>query len=328
MSTSPVVSYAACDDLWIVTCYFNADRYRTKAENYTRFVEPLARAGMRLVTVECAFPWTSYDLAQKEEGFRVLAKDVMWQKERLLNLAIARLPKEVRKVAWLDCDVLFTNPRWALEASRLLEEYPVVQLFDEAVRLPRGHASYRGAGEVWPGFAATLPRDPDAVYSGRFDRHGHTGFAWAARRETLSAGLFDTCVAGSGDHLMAHAFCGDWDSPCIDRIVGHRSPHRERFLAWSHGIYPGVRARVGAVPGRILHLWHGDFANRRYVDRNRELAEFGFDPWTDLKVGPSGCWEWASRKPRLHRWASDYFGRRKEDGEAAVRGRGVGHAAR
>jgi len=50
------------------------------------------------------------------------------------------------------------------------------------------------------------------------------------------------------------------------------------------------------------------------VDRNRVLAAFGFDPARDIRIGPSGCWEWASRKPELHRWAREYFYFRREDG--------------
>jgi hypothetical protein len=69
------------------------------------------------------------------------------------------------------------------------------------------------------------------------------------------------------------------------------------------------------VPGTVLHLWHGEVGHRRYVRRNQELAGFGFDPATDLRVGASGCWEWSSDKPGLHQWAREYFGQRLEDGE-------------
>ena len=34
--------------------------------------------------------------------------------------------KNDSKIAWLDCDVLFTNPDWAAETSRLLDRYPGV----------------------------------------------------------------------------------------------------------------------------------------------------------------------------------------------------------
>lgn len=312
----PATRYAPAEDLWILTSFFNPRGYTSKRLNYERFAEPIRRAGMRLLTVECAFPWTSFDLGSAPDVIQLRAKDVLWQKERLLNVAIRQLPPEARKVAWLDCDIAFASASWAVETSQKLDKHPVVQLFDRAIRLPRGDTYYRGRGDIWHGFAATLPRDADGVFSGRFDRHGHTGFGWAARRDFLDRhGLYDTCVAGSGDHLMAHAFCGDWDSSCIDRIVGGEGRHREYFRDWSQEIYPSVRARVSHVPGTVLHFWHGDFAKRRYVDRNRELAEFAFDPRRDLKVGASGCWEWASAKPDLHRWAFEYFGKRDEDGD-------------
>ena len=95
---------------------------------------------------------------------------------------------------------------------------------------------------------------------------------------------------------------------------GPNPPHADHFAAWAEGVYRSVRAKVTALPGTLLHLWHGEVADRRYVDRNRELAAFGFDPRSDLRIGRSGCWEWASRKPQMHAWARAYFGLRREDG--------------
>jgi hypothetical protein len=239
----------------------------------------------------------------------------MWQKERLLNLALRHLPIHCTKVAWVDCDVLFERPDWAVQTSKLLDTFPVVQPFDRVIRLPRGRVSYQGDGDLWPGFASVYAKHPDLMLAGDFARHGHTGFAWAARRDLLERhGLYDACISGSGDHMMAHAFCGDWSSPCIDRILGAGTAHRAHFTSWCRNLYKDVRARVGVAPGSLLHLWHGDMEHRRYVLRNRELASFDFDPQRDLRVGESGAWEWNSNKPALHEWAVSYYASRKEDG--------------
>ena len=80
-------------------------------------------------------------------------------------------------------------------------------------------------------------------------------------------------------------------------------------------MYADVRARVGYVPGAVLHLWHGETANRRYVDRNRELAGFGFDTEEHLREAGNGCWEWTAEGAAMDKWAREYFARRKEDGE-------------
>jgi hypothetical protein len=312
----PADRYAATAELWVVTAYFNPAGFHSRRRNHDLFQERIEAAGIPLVTVECALGDRPFELPPGPGVRRVRGRDVMWQKERLLNLAIADLPDTCRKVAWLDADVLFENPDWAALAAARLDEFPVVQLFDRAVRLPREAVADNGHGDSYPGFAAVYARQPQRLLAGDFARHGHTGFAWAARREVLGErGLYDACIAGSGDHMMAHAFCGDWASDCVDRIIGVANRHRGYFIDWCKAVYPRVRARVGFVPGALLHLWHGEVGDRRYVDRNRELAGFGFDPAGDVRVGADGCWEWASRKPDLHRWAAGYFARRREDGD-------------
>jgi hypothetical protein len=300
-------------DLCAVTCYYNPEGYRSKLRNYSIFEE---RLGVPLVVVECALGGVGFELSDRAGVVCVRGRDVMWQKERLLNVAIQNVPSVFSKIAWLDCDVLFTNPQWAEETSRLLDRYPVVQPFSDVVRLERGELADSGGGERWRGFAAAYHDEPHSLLNGDFARHGHTGFAWAARREVLGErALYDGCVAGSGDHMMAHAFAGDWHGACIQRMFGGNAAHRQHFAQWSKLIYPRVRGAIGYAQGSLLHLWHGDTANRRYVNRNRDLAGFGFDPAVDVKLGASGCWEWSSDKPELHRWAVEYFGSRKEDGE-------------
>jgi len=316
-------SYEPCNDLWVITCFFNPEGYQSRLDNYHLFRQVLERSGIGCLTVECVFGGRPFVLPESGT-LRVRSDAVLWQKERLLNLAITRLPASCRKVVWMDADLLFVNPEWAVEASARLERYAVVQLFDTVIRLRRGQLSAGPQRESWRSFAAVYTRSPQALLSADFARHGHTGFAWAARRDLLERhGFFDTCIAGSGDHVMAHAFCGDWHSGCIQRVLDEGHPagpnrHLEHFVDWSRAVYPDVRAAVGYVPGKVLHLWHGETVHRRYVTRNRDLAGFAFDPRADVRIGPNGCWEWDSDKPALHQWAIDYFRSRKEDGEACL----------
>jgi hypothetical protein len=308
--------YACPPHFSVITSYFNPNHYRTKRTNYEIFRRSMEVSGIPCITVECVFPGAQPDLA---ESVRIHAKDIMWQKERLLNLAIRRLPSDCKIVAWLDCDVLFENPGWAVEAALELERHQVVQLFSDVVRLPPGSLWGTAGVDQWAGFGSVLKRTPNLLLQGDFARHGHTGFAWTARRELLARhGLYDSCIAGSGDHMMAHAFAGDWNGGCIDRIVGSRNEHRTHFEKWARSIYKEVRARVSVVDGTLFHLWHGDADKRRYVLRNRELASFAFDPHTDLRIGDSGAWDWASGKIDMHAWAVEYFGLRCEDGAPAT----------
>src|SRR5690242_12714716 len=113
--------------LWAITSYFNPIHYRSRRSNYHLFREQL---NLPLVAVELSFDGhfelTSDDaeiLIQKSGG------DVMWQKERLLNIAMANLPTECQSVVWIDCDVVFQRTDLAEQILRELERAPLVQLF-------------------------------------------------------------------------------------------------------------------------------------------------------------------------------------------------------
>jgi hypothetical protein len=304
------LSYTSADDLWIVTCYFNPLSYATRLDNYLRFKAPFARCEARFITVECAFENQPFVLPGRNV-IRMRARDVMWQKERLLNLAISGLPSECRKVTWLDCDILFQNPDWLVQTSRLLDRVPLVQPFEKIVYPDKGNSFYSSDSPSFTkGFAVSFASAPTQQIVGNFEGHGHSGFAWAARREVfMKIGLYEACVAGDGDHMIAHAACGDWDNPCVvHTLVG--LDHREHFREWAREFYKGAQAQIDYVPGTIIHLWHGDGRRKRFVKAQTN----DFDPRIDIRIGPTGALEWNSDKPELHQAIKRYFVGRKEDG--------------
>jgi hypothetical protein len=300
--------------LWAITSYYNPASYQRKLQNYRLFKTKLEEQGIPLLTIEVSYDG-KFDLDHQENTIFLNGKSILWQKERILNLSENYLPNDCDRVVWLDCDILFESSGWAKATSHLLDEFPLVQPFSEVIRLPIDHTWYQKEGEKWNSFAYIYQSKPQECLFGDFDRHGHSGFAWAARREILNVGLYDACIIGSGDHVMSHAFVGDWDSPCIYRVLGRKGNHLRHFLDWSKRIYPLIRGKVGCLPGRIFHLWHGETVNRKYVSRNKKLYELGFDPYKDIKIGKNGLWEWNSPKEEMHKWMIDYFQERQEDTE-------------
>jgi hypothetical protein len=276
---------------------------------------PFSSGALPLIVVECASPGETWQLMPAPNVVQLRTSTRLWQKERLLNRAMTKLPAQFKKIAWVDADILFENPDWAIQASELLNRFAVVQLGDRVIRLPEANGADGEQGVTWETFAAVYRQDPHALLHGDFAYHGHTGFGWAVRRTALADGmLYDACIAGGGDHVMAHAFCGDWESPCLTRMMGDHSPWHRHAMKWSAEIYSRTRARMGVVPGSVFHLWHGDLATRGHVRRYQSLHEECFDPETDLQIDSGGCWRWSSEKPRLHRAVSDYMiGRAGED---------------
>ena len=110
----------------------------------------------------------------------------------------------------------------------MLDTNSVVQLFDSAVRLARDENPANPMASAEESFVAVLQRHPTSHTSGQYQQHGITGFGWAARRDVLERhGLYEHCLAGSADHLMAHAFCGDVVSPCIQRTFQGNTRHQQ-----------------------------------------------------------------------------------------------------
>jgi hypothetical protein len=304
-------------DLAAVTCFFNPAGYKTKLINYRRFREQFSKVGVQLFTVECAFRDKPFELTGERNLIQIRTDSIMWQKESLLNKAIAALPKKYTKVLWLDCDILFKNPGWAAESARLLDTYSIIQPFEIAVPLQENETEFLGLSEAAPSFASIFTKHPQNLLLGRFHRHGHTGYAWGARREVFhELGLYGAEIVGNADHLMAHAFCGDFDSPCVGRIVGENTPYRKHFQKWCGPVYRRIRSRLSYVPGVICHLWHGDRKDRHYDDFKfrKEFPRFKFDPSRDICLDKSGCLKWNSINDELHDWAENIFTLRKEDG--------------
>ncbi|MBN3879904.1 hypothetical protein [Nostoc sp. JL23] len=284
----------------------------------TNFRERIEASRLKLIIVECAFNEQEFTLNNSSKDtiiIKVKATDVMWQKERLLNIALSQLPTACKKVAWIDCDLLFNNSEWAVEASKLLDIFPVIQLFEIGIRLPKDQEIYRGEGEIWQSFASIYQDKPNHIYKG-YINHGHSGFAWAARKDLLlKHKLYDAAIVGGGDEYMVHAMCGAWYSICVARNLGKSKYHFNYFINWAENFYKDVSGQVGCVSGSVFHLWHGDSKDRQHLERNIQLHISNFDPKNDISIDENGCWKWNSEKTYMHQWIKEYFLQRKEDGD-------------
>ena len=323
--------------LWAVTSFYNPAGYRRRKANYLLFRERLA---LPLLAVEWS-PTGEFELRPGDADLLIQLHggDVMWQKERLLNIGVARLPAECTHVAWLDCDLVFEREDLGEATLAALDAAPLVQLYDRVAYLARtpldalarlgnctsGTVSFEreGAAAAYA-TAARRGRPAPAVpvateHPGDFARMPSVGFAWAARRELLERHpLFDEWIVGGGDSAYFHAAAG---SP--ERVVenhGLASPHRDQFLPRARELAHAIDGRIGHVPGRVYTLWHGDFADRCYRSRHSILARHGFDPRRFLRRSPSDVWEWSDASHGLPDEIRAYFEQRKEDGLITSRG--------
>lgn len=308
------------DELWAITSYFNPASYWRRLANFKTFREHLS---IPLVAVELAYgPDFELQEADAEILIQLRGGALLWQKERLLNVALHALPATCRKVAWLDCDVIFEKPGWCEAASSLLDSAPIIQLF-RAAHYPPPHWTPDTAQMVAP--ELTRPSAAYSLASGtppatcfgfqEYDRRrtSATGLAWAARREVLDQhGFFDTCIVGGGDNAFVCAANNCFDGLIQRHMMNERE--RERYLAWGKPYCKTVGATTEFLDAEVFHLWHGNLSDRGSRTRHSGLRCFAFDPFEDIAMDESGLWRWNSDKPAMHEYVREYFVSRREDG--------------
>lgn len=305
--------------LWAITSYFNPAGYRTKKHNYDLFRRHL---GVPLLAVELAYE-QRFELSAGDADclIKINGDHVLWQKERLLNIGLSHLPEQCTAVAWIDADVVFENPNWPAQTLEALETHCFVQPFDEMLELEchqtlaehnrlstqrRSFASAYARGEVPADYLASCGKG--AKY------HLAPGRAWAGRRSILQQiGFYDAMILGSGDRAMVNAMLGEVES----YIASHwlTPTHAAHYRNWAAGFYQLAQSKIGHIPGRLTHLWHGSLKDRNYHGRQEILIENEFDPAQDIECGTQQPWRWKnSSKPRLHHAVAEYFRDRREDG--------------
>ncbi len=299
----PAAPYRPINRLAAVTCHYNPCGYRLLEDNYHRFVQALP-AELELWTIELAFGDAPFRLPESPRMLRVRggARHVLWQKERLLNLAISALPANVDAVAWLDADLIWLNRSWVEEARQRLEHYNAVQLFEHVHDTDREGR----VGQKFPGHVYAKTEGLG---------YGRPGGAWAARREAIVCGLYDRHAIGGGDSATLFAWEGRERLP---ESLNHGTAWEEHYRDWAARSFDLVRASLDCVPGDVVHLYHGSRPNRQYVERYKIFHENAYDPEGDLEIdSETGLLQWSAaareRKPDLIRRVAEYFEQRRED---------------
>ncbi len=297
-------------------------------------------SGANLWTTEIAFGERPFEVTESSNPRHVQFRtvDELWHKENMINLSLARLPDDWKYVAWIDADVMFSNPDWVEETIQQLQHYHVVQLFGHAIDLgPDGSpiTQHRGFAKAWidggykcpnqrtkARIEANLrgekyveepycpyPEYPGSAINGSF---AHTGYAWAATREFMEAtgGLMDFAILGSGDHHMAMAIIGESEKTFPGDI---ESRYEMKCKRWEKRALDFAHRDLGYVPGTITHYWHGKKRDRRYTDRWEILIKNGFDADVDLVRDTQGLWRLTTHNWRLRDEIRSYFRSRNED---------------
>jgi hypothetical protein len=230
----------------------------------------------------------------------------LWLKENLITKGVSHLPSDWKYMMWKDGDIQFLNQNWAHDVVNALQIHPVVQPHSHAVDLGPNMES----NNTFTSFA--YAHQNGSKLGDKYGQYMHPGFSWAWRRSAYDAvgGMIDRAILGSGDDHMAKGLIGEADR---SMPKGLHPNYIHMVKQWEDRALRNVKKNIGAVPGTLLHYFHGAKVNRQYWNRWDILKENNYDPYADVTKDSQGIIQLSTDKWALRDGILKYFKERKED---------------
>lgn len=306
--------------LHVVTAIANPVRWESRIRLARDAIREWLNDGVHVYLVECAYGDRPHDLTNIDHPnfhhIGVRARTLVWNKECLINIGIARVPHDAKHIGTFDADIHFRDRQWAQEAVHELQLYPVIQPWSDCYDLgPRDqhiahHVSFCRqffhGQPVIPGGKNFWKSD-----SGPY-LYPHSGYAWCWNRNVLdeTCGLLEVGGMGSGDHHCALSLVG---AAHASMPKGTSEEYARHVYQWQARALKAVNKKIGFTWGTIEHAFHGKKADRKYVPRWDMFVKHQFSPFTDLIRNSYGVLEFAGNKPALEREFDNYMRSRAED---------------
>jgi hypothetical protein len=324
--------------LYVVGVVSNPRRFQSRYRLARDWVRRMAATqNVHLTLVEAAFGDRHHEMRAvcEEVGADFVplrTRSEIWIKESMINIGVRHdiVRHNAQYIAWVDCDVEFRNPHWALESIHQLQHYPILQPWQSAVNLGPSEGASNTFNSVGfqvinkvsiaedeqkpPGQPYPYPYD-QRRYTGDPKVFGHCGYAWACTRAFWEnvGGLIDFAILGSADHHMALGCRGFYSHSVHSAMKG---PFMDLCHAWQTRAMQLTHGVIGYVDGLLLHNFHGPMTRRFYVGRWEILIKNGFNPIQDLRRDAQGLIQLVGKPQLEHDIRIHNIGRMEDSIEA------------
>lgn len=286
------------NDFCVITCHFNPANWKSTRRNYQRFLHHVSWWDIPVFSAEIAYENQTF--ASESSWLKIRGTDLnmIWQKERLLNLLVEKLPPNFTKIAWIDADVIFVDNDWPTKVSKALDDYKLIQMWDHwHLAGPNGEIAQvlSSVGHLGKRYLAGETRSP--------------GGAWAGHRDIFP--LYDKHIVGGGDSMCFEAWMNiDYSMFVLEDL----NLMKEHFIEWKQKAYQKVKGNITCMNFDMMHMYHGSRNDRQYIDRWKPLIQNEYDPANFVFVDNQGILSWTDLAPsNLKDAVKSYFINRLED---------------
>jgi hypothetical protein len=290
--------------LAIAAVHFNFAGFINPVRNLHSFCRDMEMRGIPVFGLEYKLPHVPARMLGRRGWSTevVTSRSIMFQKEHMMNRIVnEQIPDCYNHIMCCDADLFFSEKNLDVAIAAAMATHRAIQPFETACWTDK-------SGGVNMRCFCTGKRPLTSHW------HSHPGFAWVMHRDfwTRGPGLYPYGVAGSGDTVLSLALTGQPIFKAVREKIGEKQfesgiiqKYMEDALKWSG-------KRVGYIPGRAYHMYHGSLPNRGYRKRENILRDV--DAVNDIIISPSGVMEWAPHVPEcIPNGLLDYFKGRDED---------------
>jgi glycosyltransferase involved in cell wall biosynthesis len=316
------------DNMIAITAFFAPPEQTIRKYNFLIFQKHLE---IPLIVVEWS-PEGVFHIREDEcdHLIQITSGSILWQKEALLNIGMMKARAlGYDKVALLDADIVFLDPKWTEVVSEALDNNYLIQCYSEVRYLPEtdqiglmtidqilgiepkmqvpslsfvhrlGLQQLFAKGEV----------DDKPLEALGTNLLGNPGLATAINISRFSFKLYDANIVGAGDLVLFSAANG-----LLDELFEERSfsnAHQKHIISWAQNneILNNI---FGFCDLHVAHLWHGDGESRGYLKRFEILSSRNYNPSDDIKKNSLGLLEFTEWGSRLICPVGEYMERRKD----------------
>jgi len=271
-------------------------RLELEESNVNTYVVELAYGKQKFIVTD----------SKNKNHLQLRTEHPLWHKENMINVGIQKLlPADWKSVAWIDADIEFESPTWALDTLKILNgSKDIVQLFSHSIDMNKNGE----AMNIFPSFGFQYSKR--LPYSKKPINFWHPGYGWACTRKAYDkiGGLFEKAILGSGDNIMALSFIQKAEYSINEFYT---EEYRREIALFENKT---KLLRIGYVPGMIRHYYHGSKKNRNYGNRWKLLVDNEFSPNKHLDKNQDGILVPTSDFPKqLLTDIINYFKDRNED---------------
>jgi hypothetical protein len=298
------------DKLHVILCISNPCLYARRYILIKEFINrmELEETNVLIYVVELAYKKQKFIItnAKNKRHLQIRTETPLWHKENMINIGVKKLlPKNWKAMAWIDSDIEFENPSWALDTLKILNgTKDIVQLFSNCIDMDKDEKAMNIFTSFGHQYTKELP------YSKKLIQFWHPGFAWACTRKAYEkmGSLYEGGVLGSGDNIMALCLIQQGLKSLNDQST---EDYKNSILEFQNRV---KTLRLGYVPGVIRHYFHGSKKNRRYNDRWQILLKHNYQPSIHITHDETGILIPTQECPKeMLCQIMEYFAERNED---------------